>query len=157
MEEPRPPRPPRLFALKSFWLAMLGLVFLLWAWRDSMEMGTFAGYLSPSAGIQVAHYHSAADLRITTGPGSSRHYWERESVEMSGSDTIEDYRERSYFPAVAFTAKRDGPRVFRTWTLPYWLILPNYLALAAALVIRRHRAKCRCWRKLVSCPHPPSC
>jgi hypothetical protein len=130
---------PRLWASKSFWLAVAGACILLGLWRDSMETVTFAGDLSSPLAVEMQHYHSAVDLRITTGHRFFGRYAIREPLEMDGPDTIEAYRDRRVFPAMAFRSERDGARVFRTVTLPYWLILPNYLALAAGVVIWRRR------------------
>lgn len=132
-------RPFRSF---TFWLGVPGLLFLVWAWVDSMSYLSFVArrvdFIRPS-GLTL----SAID-NITHRTGAVKASWSwaaakdvtrlprgLEQASRSASKT------KNWFPPANFSSTLSpsiGARQY-TWVIPHWLLLLCYTVTWALLVI----------------------
>ena len=141
----------RIFRLRSFWLGLPGLLFLVWAWADSMSYQSgvvFKQSLSMAPGSKGSFNHFAGqsggafrvnwwsfDEATRTRLVSSEFKATREAepmVERFPAPGMVTLPRHEFYPGILVGAKR--------LTLPHWLLILVYLALWGWLILRRWKA-----------------
>jgi hypothetical protein len=120
--------PSPLYRWKSFWLGILVLAFLIWAW--GISVGRFDGLLyrhsswwivaGQNTGFVVLKYYS-------TPLGGTGLDW----IHESPGDAFSEYRLRPMVPDL-----KDG-RV--GMAIAHWLLIVLFLVPWSAFLFRRHR------------------
>ena len=144
----------RIFRLRSFWLGLMGLLFLVWAWRDSMDFrsGLSFNYAATSVGSCLEF--------LGQGSGCLEVRWsplDRSSPATASFGDIRPIRNHYSmwvaFPAPGILTRDDSvpggragwryfstPRISSSLILPHWLLGLLYLPLWAGVVAWRWRA-----------------
>ena len=128
-----------------FHLALPGLLFLLWAWHDSM---------SQESGIEIRR-HTVSPIRASISRDSLRH--RNSAVEIivnhpSHGDRARTQLDlivlprspasgRTWWPAAEYAREQefDSPAFSRSAIIPHWLLVLAYLLLWSLAFLYRHR------------------
>jgi hypothetical protein len=135
------PRP--IHRWKSFWIGILALTFLGWAWVRSMTVREVARWHGPSQEVAIVHEAGVVSIDIcgSSGPpGPSSFEWQRSDTLMDGSWVDGEFQPRpgSRFP------KPIHPRYFEYGSgygfgLAHWLLILLFIAPWLAFLIARKR------------------
>jgi len=139
----------RWFRSPLLWIGLFGLVFLLWAWRDSARAMSHASYGSKPVKLTLMSVASAVDLRFSTKQGSyaahlSFDHWEfPRGWDPSTMRDVRPWNAGNWFPAPWFGPVGDEkvPGFGRILVLPYWLLVPVYLVGWGGLMGWRRRKR----------------
>ena len=110
-------KPPSLLRSTCLWLGLAGLVFVLWAWQDSMTHSSvlsWRGYtIGSGAGGAGVHYNPALGGIIL----DRVQYAGIPNIDMSAVQVFSRFNLEIH----------DG--AFASLTIPYWAMLISYLLL----------------------------
>ncbi|RYD68613.1 MAG: hypothetical protein EOP83_00545 [Verrucomicrobiaceae bacterium] len=136
----------RLFRFRTFWFGVPGLVFLLWAWADSMKVSTRAVIVRKSILLSDSVYHHAGSLDFVHWPNSwGGSLWPRQCrVTRQRSDAhgwfpLPGIRGHSVWIGTAFHTSR--------LVIPHWCLVSLYLIAWAGLIGWRWRTVRRALRQ----------
>jgi hypothetical protein len=123
-----------LFRSRSFWLGLPGLIFLLWAWGDSLSsLSSLSRNTSPGGGI--AQQEGSIVL----------HYWNRFPFDPGGFQLKREALKREPFELPGFMWDRtegwesDEGWGWRILAIPHWFVIAIYFLIWAALIQLRRR------------------
>jgi len=123
------------------WIGAFGLVFLLWAWRDSMR-AMFMGY-SVQGMCMFQSATSAVDLQFVSGLNVYPTGWDFHYMPLPTWAWNPDFYAKihgryplNWFQAPQFLVQPEasGPKCTWRLVLPYWLITAVYVAGWAGLM-----------------------
>lgn len=130
----------RPFRSLTFWLGIPGLVFLLWAWVDSMTHLSQVSYKAEFrlgdgslAKRNVAASNSGGDVSLTW----SRPDGDYKLLSHKFDSKKRDLREqREWLPLPSYLANRNYPgTIFYSLSIPHWLLLLSYAFLWIVLIL----------------------
>jgi hypothetical protein len=135
----------------AFWLPAFGLLFLLWAWANSMHHGSAieremlmtsrSGLYSAEPRESASNFEGAIIFTTLEVISPENYTITRGPIELQRTP----HPGREWFPT---TLRRSIPAqdtvIFHELILPHWLLILAYLALwSIASAWRRHRLKHR--------------
>jgi hypothetical protein len=123
----------RLFRSRAFWFGVPGLMFLLWAWADSMRYNTF---ISGSGRVEgkVSHVWGTASFAVWQDPiatGFPEFKMDRKAIR--DEDTVKKAKYLAELGLAWLIADRPGSSI----SVRHSMVLSGYLLLWLALIARR--------------------
>lgn len=120
----------RLFRSRAFWFGVPGLVFLLWAWGDSMTHAFSLNSDGSAYGVDLFHLNGDILLMWGDKRDTSRWHWEISRDEVDRGEAEE---------AKALLKKMSVALDIKVISVPHRWLVPAYVVGWAGLLIWRWR------------------
>ncbi|QJE94386.1 hypothetical protein [Luteolibacter luteus] len=121
----------RPFRSLSFWFGIPGLIFLLWAWVDSMHYDSKVSYKAGcrlSDGTLTSRYTSASNSGANVALSWTRPDVSYKLLSHHFDSTKRDPREQtSWLPLPSYHANRSYPGIiYYNLSIPHWFLILSY-------------------------------
>jgi len=144
----------RLLRSPAFWLGLWILLFLLWAWKDSMHWGSGAFFPASKFEISVSSSRGGVGYSINRTTGISVRHVGDNYIPLTKScvyrDELSEWTDppSSWLPAVSKDSLIEGDTVV---IVAWWLVILLHLVLWGAFVAWR-------WKRTVklACRNEPA-